>query len=44
MHREVTLLPDKAGTAGRKTKNRITSTVEIVDWFAKYLAASTATL
>ena len=38
------LFPDE-GHGWRKTKNRITSTVEIVDWFAKYLAgAAPATL
>jgi dipeptidyl aminopeptidase/acylaminoacyl peptidase len=31
------LFPDE-GHGWRKTKNRITSTVEIVDWFARYLA------
>jgi dipeptidyl aminopeptidase/acylaminoacyl peptidase len=31
-----TLFPDE-GHGWRKTKNRITSTVEIVDWFIKYL-------
>lgn len=31
-----TLFPDE-GHGWRKTKNRITSTVEIVDWFTKYL-------
>jgi dipeptidyl aminopeptidase/acylaminoacyl peptidase len=34
------LFPDE-GHGWRKTKNRITSTVEIVDWFAKYLAGAT---
>jgi dipeptidyl aminopeptidase/acylaminoacyl peptidase len=33
------LFPDE-GHGWRKTKNRITSTVEIVNWFTKYLAGS----
>ena len=33
------LFPDE-GHGWRKTRNRITSTVEIVDWFAKYLSGS----
>jgi dipeptidyl aminopeptidase/acylaminoacyl peptidase len=33
------LFPDE-GHGWRKTKNRITSTVEIVEWFAKYLAGA----
>jgi dipeptidyl aminopeptidase/acylaminoacyl peptidase len=35
------LFPDE-GHGWRKTKNRITSTVEIVGWFSKYLAAGTS--
>lgn len=33
---QYTLFPDE-GHGWRKTKNRITSTVELVDWFVKYL-------
>jgi dipeptidyl aminopeptidase/acylaminoacyl peptidase len=33
------LFPDE-GHGWRKTRNRITSTVEIVNWFTKYLAGS----
>ena len=33
------LFPDE-GHGWRQTRNRITSTVEIVDWFGKYLGGS----